>query len=108
MRRGDIVTVATGSGFGSKPRPALVLQSDDFAGSTVVLSLITSTITPEENFRPRIVPDGANGLRRTSDVAVDTLVTVRWEKVGGRIGALSGDDMARVERSLLIFLGMAG
>lgn len=108
MRRGDIVTVATGSGLGSKPHPALVLQSDDFVGSTVVLSFITSMITPEANFRPRIVPDDTNGLRRTSDVAVDTLVTARWEKVGGRIGALSGDDMARVERSLLIFLGMAG
>lgn len=108
MKRGDVVTVAAGSGFGGKPRPALILQSDDFAGSTVVLALITSSTTPEEGFRPRIAPNSANGLRRISDVAVDSLITVRWEKIGGRIGALSDDDMARVERSLMIFLGMAG
>lgn len=108
MKRGDVVTVAASSGFGGKPRPALILQSDDFAGSTVVLALITSSITPEEGFRPRIAPDGANGLRTISDVAVDSLITVRWEKIGGRIGVLSEDDMIRVERSLMIFLGMAG
>ncbi len=108
MKRGDVVTVTAGSGFGGKPRPALILQSDDFAGSTVILALITSSITPEENFRPRIVPNGGNGLRKISDVAVDSLITVRWEKIGSRIGALSEDDLIRVERALLIFLGMAG
>ena len=107
MKRGDVVTVAAGSGFGGKPRPALILQSDDFAGSTVIRALITSSITPEESFRPRIVPNGDNGLRKISDVAVDSLITVRWEKIGGRIGALSEDDMVRAERALLIFLGMA-
>jgi mRNA interferase MazF len=108
LKRGDVVTVAAGSGFGGKPRPALILQSDAYAGSTVILALITSMITSAENFRPRIAPDEKNGLRTLSDVAVDTLITVRWEKIGRRIGALSDDDMARVERALMIFLGMAG
>ncbi|TAK08848.1 MAG: type II toxin-antitoxin system PemK/MazF family toxin [Rhizorhabdus sp.] len=108
MKRGDVVTVAAGSGFGGKPRPALILQSDDFAGSTVVLAIITSSTTPEESFRPRIAPSGGNGLRKISDVAVDSLITVRWEKIGSRIGALSEEDLLRVERSLMIFLGMAG
>ena len=108
MKRGDLVTVATGSGFGSKPRPALVIQSDDFSGSTVTLALITSDVTPEETFRPRITPTGRNGLVRTSDVMVDMLTTARRDKIGVVIGELSGDDIGRVERALLIFLGMAG
>ena len=108
MTRGDIVTVAAGGGFGGKPRPALVLQSDDYPTDTAVLALITSTLTPAETIRPRVVPDAANGLLQLSDVMIDILVTARREKVGAVIGHLSDEDIGRVERSLLIFLGMAG
>ena len=94
--------------LGGKPGPALILESDDFAGSTLFLVLITRSTTPEDGFRPRIVPNDANGLRTISEVAVDSPITVRWEKIGGRIGALSEDDLIRVERSLMSFLGMAG
>lgn len=109
MKRGDIVTVAAGSGFGSKPRPALILQSDDYPTSAnVVLALLTSSLTPNETVRPRIEPSAANGLLHVSDLMVDVLITVRREKTGAAIGRLSDDDMVRVERALLLFLGMAG
>lgn len=107
MKRGDLVTIAAGSGFGGKPRPALLLQSDDHPTSTVVLALLTSTLTPEESFRPRLSPGPENGLRSKSDVTVDMLITVRREKIGAVIGELSIDELARVERALLIILGMA-
>ncbi|ATE63069.1 type II toxin-antitoxin system PemK/MazF family toxin [Rhizorhabdus dicambivorans] len=108
MKRGDLVTVAAGSGFGGKPRPALVLQSDAYPTGNLVLALMTSSLTPEETIRPRIEPSEANGLRRTSDVMVDILVTVPRHKVDSTIGILSDDDLGRVERSLMIFLGLAG
>ena len=109
MKRGDIVTVAAGGGFGGKPRPALILQSDDYSTTAnLVLALLTSTLTAEETVRPRVEPSAANGLLRVSDVMVDVLITVRREKADAVIGRLSDDDMSRVERALLIFLGMAG
>lgn len=107
MKRGDIVTVAVGSGFGGKPRPALILQSDDYTTGNLVVALITSSLTATETFRPRVQPSTANGLRRRSDVMVDVLVTARLAKTDQVIGRLSDDDMTRVERALLIFLGMA-
>ncbi|KRB82644.1 hypothetical protein ASE00_11435 [Sphingomonas sp. Root710] len=108
MKRGDIVTVAAGGGFGGKPRPALVLQSDDYPTGAVLLALLTSSITDDETIRPRIEPSGTNGLARVSDVMVDVIVTVRREKTDSVVGRLSDDDMGRVERALLVFLGMAG
>ena len=44
MRRGDLVTVAMPGDFG-KPRPALVIQSDQFdRTATVTVLLISSTL----------------------------------------------------------------
>lgn len=108
MKRGDLVTAAAGSGFGGKPRPALILQSDAYPTGNLVLALVTSSLIADETIRPRIEPGVGNGLRHVSDVMVDILVTVPRHKIDIVIGALSDDDMARVERSLMIFLGMAG
>ena len=56
MTRGDVVTVALSGEFG-KPRPAVVIQSDLFAGhTTVTILLVTSTVTPGNPlFRLRLV-----------------------------------------------------
>jgi mRNA interferase MazF len=39
---------------------------------------------------------------------VDKLTTVPKARLGKRIGRLSDSDMVRVNRALLIFLGLAG
>ena len=41
MRRGDLVTVSVGGDFG-KPRPALVIQADEFAGTATATVLLLS------------------------------------------------------------------
>ncbi|MFA8387901.1 MAG: type II toxin-antitoxin system PemK/MazF family toxin [Pelagibaca sp.] len=44
LRRGDLVTVALQGAYG-KPRPTLVIQSDQFAGlGSVTILPITSTL----------------------------------------------------------------
>jgi mRNA interferase MazF len=107
LRRGDVVTVAAGSGFGGKPRLALVLQSDGYSElSTVVLALFT-TETAGAALRPLIEPSDVNGLRQRSELMVDILVTTRREKVGEVLGRLAPADMARAERAVLLFLGFA-
>lgn len=108
MRRGDVVTVAAGSGFGGKPRPALVVQSNAYdALPTVVVALFTTTLTDAPLTRPRIAMTAANGLFEESDLMIDILVTVRREKIDKVIGRLDADDQARADLALMVFLGVA-
>ena len=109
MKRGDVVTVATGGGFGGKPRPALVLQSDSHMTlTTVVVALLTSDLAETPLTRTLFQPDATNHLREPSRLMIDILVTVRLTDVGTIIGQFSPADMARAERALMVFLGMAG
>lgn len=39
---------------------------------------------------------------------IDKVTTTRRTKVQSRLGLLSQEEMVRVERSLLVFLGVAG
>jgi mRNA interferase MazF len=39
---------------------------------------------------------------------VDKVVTVPKVKIGKRVGRLSDEDILRLNRALLVFLGMAG
>ncbi|MBF0306448.1 MAG: type II toxin-antitoxin system PemK/MazF family toxin [Alphaproteobacteria bacterium] len=56
VRRGDLVTVAMQGDFG-KPRPALVIQSDQFdAHATVTVLLVTSAVIAAPLFRLTIDP----------------------------------------------------
>ena len=108
MTRGDIVTVALLGEFG-KPRPAVVIQSDLFAGHTTVTVLpVTSIVTQGSPlFRLRLVPSDENGMRTPSDVMVDRTMPVRPSRVGGTIGRLDAADMLRINRALARFLGIA-
>jgi mRNA interferase MazF len=107
VSRGDVVLVAAGSGFGGKPRPALVIQADTYSGlSTIVLALFTTTLTGA-TLRPHLRPTTSNGLMQPSDLMVDILVTVRRDRIGDVLGRLSPADMTQVERALLVFLGFA-
>lgn len=105
MRRGDVVTVALQGDFG-KPRPAVIVQSDAFNEShaTITVVPITSTVIPAPLFRITVDPSPANGLRRISQVMADEIVTVRRERVGRAVGTLDSDTMARVGRSIALWL----
>jgi mRNA interferase MazF len=100
MKRGDFVSVAIPGDFG-KPRPALVLQSDRFLDlDTVVVALLTSELVPAALLRATIEPDDENGLRKTSQIMVDKIMTVRREKIGPVFGHLSARRMTEVLRLL--------
>ena len=108
MKRGDIVTVAAGSGFAGKPRPALVVQDDAYLGiSTVVLALITSDDRAGAlSVSVPVLPTPANGLRVQSYVTVHDLVTVRLEKLDKHVGRLEESLMRRVDHAIILFLGL--
>jgi mRNA interferase MazF len=109
LRRGDVVTVTAGVGYAGKPRPAVIIQSDDFSTTaSVTICLVSADEIDALLFRLGIAPSASNGLKLHSWIMVDKIMTVRREKVGRRIGSLPAQEMVRLERALLVFLGLAG
>jgi mRNA interferase MazF len=107
VRRGDLVTVALQGDYG-KPRPALVIQADQFAdlGSVVILP-ITSTLVDAPLLRPTVEPSPDNGLRKASQIMLDKPMTVKTDKIGAAFGHLDDASMVSVNRSLALVLGLA-
>lgn len=107
MRRGDLVTVALPGDFG-KPRPALVIQSDQFADTaTVSVLLLSSTLVDAPLVRLNIEPNLINSLRKTSQIMIDKIMTVKRDKLGEPFGHLDDESMVAVNRALALFLGFA-
>ena len=68
-RRGDLVTVAFKGPYTGKPRPALVVQSNDAAELSSVVVLVcpvTSDLTEGALLRVRVQPGSTNNLRQAS------------------------------------------
>jgi mRNA interferase MazF len=108
MKRGDLVTIALTGDFG-KPRPALIVRSDLFAEHILVTVLpITSDLEKAPLVRIPIDPSPTNGLRKPSHIMVDSIQTVRRQKIGSVIGHIDEDTLFAVNRALMVFLGLAG
>src|SRR5450756_2871532 len=87
MNRGDFVTLAMQGDFG-KPRPALVIQSDQFnEHASVTVLLVSSTLVAAPLFRVTVQPDEKNGLQKPSQVMVDKAMTVKRDKLSEAFGA---------------------
>jgi mRNA interferase MazF len=100
--------MAGGSGYAGKPRPVLILQDDAFAErDSVTVCLITTDPADLPVFRILVEPTPDNGLRAASRLMVDKVTTVQRSRLGHRIGQLTDDDLLRLNRSLLVFLGLA-
>ena len=107
MRRGEIWTVS-GGGYAGKPRPAVIIQDDGFDATTSgTICAFTSDPTDAPLFRLPIEPGESNGLRSPSRLMVDKITTVAKDKLGERIGRLDDADMVRLNRAILVFLGLA-
>lgn len=107
MKRGNFVTIAMQGDFG-KPRPALIIQADQFGEHTSVTVLpVTSTLVAAPLLRITIQPSADNGLQKPSQVMVDKAMTVKRDKVGQAFGRLDADAMVEIERCLAVFLGIA-
>jgi len=105
--RGDLVTIAMQGDFG-KPRPALVIQADQFGEhATVTVLPVTSTLVAAPLLRITVQPSAENGLQKPSQVMIDKVITVKRDKIGATFGRIDVDVMVEVERCLAVFLGIA-
>ncbi|MHB8248988.1 MAG: type II toxin-antitoxin system PemK/MazF family toxin [Acidithiobacillus sp.] len=101
------MTVAMQGDFG-KPRPALVIQSDQFdAHATVTVLPVSGTLVDAPLFRVTIQPCEKNGLRKPSQVMVDKAMTVKRDRLGPVFGVASDESLLEVGRCLAVFLGIA-
>jgi mRNA interferase MazF len=107
VKRGDLIVVALQGDHG-KPRPALVIQSDLFdEHPSLTIAPVTSMIVDAPLFRVTVEPTASNGLRAVSQIMVDKVTTVRRSRVAQTIGHLDDDSMLRVNRALILWLGIA-
>jgi mRNA interferase MazF len=109
VKRGEIWTVAGGPEYTDKPRPVVIVQDDRFdATASVTICAFTSDPAPAPLFRLSIQPDPQNGLKAVSYLMVDKITTVPKKKLGARAGYLDDDGIVRLNRAVLVFLGLAG
>lgn len=105
--RGELVTIAMQGDFG-KPRPALVIQANQFSEHVSVTVLpITSTLVAAPLLRVTIQPSAENGLQKPSQVMVDKTMTLKRDKIAPAFGHIDADALLEVERCLAVFLGIA-
>ncbi len=98
--RGEVWTVSA-SGYASKPRPAVVIQSDEIQGlESTILCLVTSRKNDGVNTRVEVRPSRENGLEKTSYIMTDKIVSVRKSSLGERMGKLEDAYIAQMDESL--------
>jgi mRNA interferase MazF len=108
MRRGDIWTVSGGKDYAGKPRPVVIVQDDAFdATDSITVCSFTTDPTEAPLFRLPVEPNERNGLRSSSRLMVDKITTVPKSKIGERIARLDDEDIVRLNRAALVFLGLA-
>ena len=109
MRRGEIWTAAGGKDYAGKPRPVVIVQDDRFdATESITVCAFTTDPTDAPLFRLPVEPNERNGLRSPCRLMVDKVTTVAKTKLGSPVGRLDDEDILRLNRAMLVFLGLAG
>ena len=109
MKRGEVWTASGGPDYAGKPRPVIIVQDDRFdATGSITICPLTTDPTEAALARLPIEPSESNGLKSPSRVMVDKVTTIQKTKLGKQIGRLGDEDILRLNRALLIFLGLAG
>lgn len=101
------MTVSAPGAYG-KPRPAVVIQSDNFAyhPSVVVLPLTSDIRENVSTFRVTVEPTQKNGLAKTSQIMADKPLTIPVDKISGTFGSLDASILKEVDRVMAVFLGI--
>ena len=98
----------SGPGYAGKPRPAVVVQAARFdATLSITVCVFTTDDTEAPLFRIPVMSSDCNGLLSESRLMVDNITTVSKERIGKRIGCLDAGDVMRLNRAILVFLGVA-
>ena len=108
MRRGDIHIAAARGAYSGKPRPVVIVQDDRF-DATASVTVCPLTTSPAEAPLARIAvePTAVTGIEQPSQIMVDKIITMPRANVRDHLGRLTDADLIRLDRALLVFLGLA-
>ncbi len=103
--RGEIYWVKLDPVIGSeiaKTRPALIVSNDvgNQYADRVIVAPISSGNTEKIYPFEVLVPAGEAGLGKASKVLLDQIRTVDKQRLGNKIGALTGERMEEVNRAI--------
>ncbi len=108
MRRGDVYTAAARGAYTGKPRPVVIIQDDRFdATASVTVCPLTTNPVEAPLTRIEVEPSALNGLDQLSRLMVDKLMTMPRANLGEHLGRLPETDLVRLNRALIVFLGLA-
>ena len=108
MKRGEVWTASGGNDYAGKPRPVVIVQADAFdATASITVCALTTNTTDAPLFRLPVEPDAQNGLRVRCRLMVDKITTMPRARLGRSIGRLGDEDVVRLNRATLVFLGLA-
>jgi mRNA interferase MazF len=110
MHRGDVVIIAQKGAYEGKPRPAVVIQSEDLLADHPSILVCLLTTSGEVNsgafYRIPVEPNSVNGLKAASIILVDKIATIRRENIGQLIGGLDTATIGRLNTALALFQGL--
>lgn len=108
MRRGDLYIAAARGAYTGKPRPVVIVQDDRF-DSTASVTVCPLTAKPVEAplIRITVEPTAATGIEQASQIMVDKVTTMPRVNVRDHLGRVADADLVRLDRALLVFLGLA-
>ena len=112
MKRGEVWWASLPGPTGSGPsykRPVLLIQSNPFNASriaTVIVAVITSNLSLAEAPGNVRIAKADSGLSKPSVVNVSQLVTLDRSLLTGKVRALPGVVLEKVDRGLSLVLGL--
>ncbi|HEY1658044.1 MAG TPA: type II toxin-antitoxin system PemK/MazF family toxin [Candidatus Sulfotelmatobacter sp.] len=108
MKRGEIWAAGGAKDYAGKPRPVAILQDDRLGKlDSITVCPFTTNQTDAPLFRLMVEPTVTNGLRFPCCLMVDRIMTLPKSRIGVRVGRLANEDMVRLSRAVLVFLGIA-
>lgn len=111
-RRGEIWDVNWSPGRGAEQqgtRPALIIQNDrGNTSSTYPLTIVASMSRTEREIplHVRIAPSAENGLTDYTDVKCEQVMTIEKSRLLRRRGAITSEDLGRVDLALRLSLNL--
>jgi len=108
VRRGDLYTAAARGAYTGKPRPVVVVQDDRFdATASVTVCPLTTNPVEAPLTRIAVEPTRATGIDQRSHVMIDKITTMPRANLREHLGRLVDVDLVRLDRALVVFLGLA-
>jgi len=92
-----------------KPRPGVVVQGQELGENTTTLLIcpLSSDTRESPRLRPIVEPDEKNGLRLASQIMTEKVTPIRRDRIRRTIGSLNANAIERLDRALLVVLGLA-